>query len=146
MPSLEFPGGSAEFERVARAFRRADGELPRELMIALEKSSKPLRRDAKASALANLPKRGGLNRVIAGARMSVRRRANGIRITAKGIEQLGLTNAGTVRHPVRGHRDRWVTQAIPKARNWFVKPMQDGAPKVRRELVKAVDKIARRIA
>jgi hypothetical protein len=39
-----------------------------------------------------------------------------------------------------------VTQAIPKALNWFYKPMQDGAPKVRRELNKALDKIARKIA
>lgn len=145
MPSLEFPGGSAQFERVARAFRQAEGELPKELYQALEKSSKPLIRDGKRSALANLPRRGGLNRVIANARMSTTRRASGIRIKAKGIAQLARTDAGSVRHPVYG-RSAWVDQSIPKARDWFEKPMRAGAPRVRRELTKALDKVARRIA
>ena len=145
MPSLEIVGGE-QFAAVARAFRQAEGELPRELLKALEKSSKPLRKDAKASALEHLPKRGGLNRVIASARMSAIRRANGIRIIAKGIEQLSFTNSGKVRHPVFATPETWVTQAIPAAKDWFNKPMQAGAPKVRRELSKALDKIARRIA
>ena len=145
MPTLEFPGGSAQFERVARAFRQAEGELPRELVKALEKSAKPLQKDATASAVANLPHSGGLNHIVAAARMSTRRRANGIRIMAKGIDQLAMTNAGKVVHSTYGHRPR-VVQFIPKAKDWFTKPMRDGAPKVRRELIKALDKIARRIA
>lgn len=143
MPSLEFPGGTAQFEKVARALRAADGELPAELYKGLERAAKPLVKDARKSALANLPHRGGLNAIVAKARMPVTRRANGIRITADGIEQLPLTNQGKVVHPTYGRRPR-VVQAIPKARDWFTKPLRNGAPKVRRELVKAMDKIARR--
>ena len=145
MPSLEFPGGSAEFAKVARAFRQAEGELPRELTKALERSSKPLRKDAKASALEHLPSDGGLNRIVASARMTVRHIANGIRIVAKGIDQLRLTNQGKIVHPTYGHRPRKL-QPIPKAKDWFTRAMRDGEPKVRKELVKALDKIARRIA
>ena len=145
MPSLEFPGGSAEFEKVARAFRQAEGELPRELTKALERSAKPLQRDAKTSALAKLPHENGLNRIVAAARMSVSRRANGIRIKAKGIAQLALTNDGRIVHPTYGHRPRKV-QKMPAAKGWFTNSMRAGEPKVRKELVKALDKIARRIA
>ena len=144
MPSLEIVGGE-QFAAVARAFRQAEGELPRELVKALEKSAKPLQRDAKASAVANLPHSGGLNQIVAAARMTTRRRANGIRIVANGIDQLAMTNKGKVVHPTYGHRPR-VVQMLPKARDWFTKPMRDGAPKVRRELIKALDEIARRIA
>jgi hypothetical protein len=76
--------------------------------------------------------------------MSTQRRAGGIRITARGIKQLSFTNSGRVRHPVYGRG--WVTQLIPRAKNWFDKPMFDGADKVKRELDKALDKIARDIA
>jgi hypothetical protein len=145
MPSLEFPGGSAQFERVARAFREAEAGLPRELVQALEKSAKPLKRDAKASALTNLPHLNGLNRIVAAARMTVTPRANGIRIKAHGIDQLRLTNDGKIVHPTYGHRPRKV-QRIPAAKDWFTKPMRDGEPKIRRELAKALNKIARRIA
>jgi hypothetical protein len=78
--------------------------------------------------------------------MSTQRRAGGIRIVARGIQQLKFTNTGRVRHSVYGRPGTWVTQAIPKARGWFDKPMHDGAPRVRRELNKALDKIARKIA
>lgn len=145
MPTIEFVGGE-QFAKLAAKIRAAEGELPNELYRALEKSSKPLRRDAKSSALAHLPRKGGLNRVVAGSRMSTRRVANGIKIKANGIEQLKLTNSGKVRHPVYGHPGTWVTQSIPAAKDWWSRPMRNGAPKVRRELVKALGKIARRIA
>lgn len=144
MPSLEIKGGE-QFAAVARAFRQAEGELPRELVKALERSAKPLRKDAKASALEHLPSSGGLNHIVAGARMTVRRIANGVRIVAKGIDQLRLTNQGKIVHPTYGHRPRKL-QPIPKAKDWFTRPLRDGEPKVRKELVKALDKIARRIA
>jgi hypothetical protein len=144
MSSVEIVGGE-QFAALAAKIRKAEGELPHELVKALERSAPPLKRAAKASAAANLPQRGGLAGIVAAAGMATQHRAGGIRITARGITQLKLTNDGKVRHPVYG-RSRFVTQAIPKALNWFYKPMQDGAPKVRRELNKALDKIARKIA
>jgi len=145
MPTVEIRGGD-QFNEVADRVRKARGELKPELYEALERAAPPLEHDATRSAFANLPKRGGLNVVVASAGMSHQRRAGGIRIIARGITQLALTNVGRVRHPVYGHPGTWVGQAIPKAKDWFDKPIRDGAPKIRRELEKALEKIARMIA
>lgn len=146
MPSIEVTGGNQLHVVAARLRREAHGDLDRELQAALERASKPLRADAKASALQHLPHAGGLNVLVANAAMIVRRRSGGIQIVAKGISQLARTNSGEVRHPVYGNREAWVTQVIPRARNWFYKPMQDGADTVARELKKALDKVAEKIA
>ena len=138
--------GADKFTELAAKIRKANGELPEELVRALERAAPPLEHAARASAAANLPKRGGLAAIVAGSGFTHQRRAGGIRITARGITQLKLTNDGKVRHPVYGEPDTWVGQSIPKALNWFTKPIMNGAPKVREELSKAADKILRTIA
>lgn len=145
MASIQIRGGD-QFKEAARRVRIANGELPGELIDSLERSAPPLERAATRSAAANLPKRGGLNVIVASAGMTHQRRAGGIRITARGITQLKLTNDGLVRHQVFGNPFTWVTQAIPKALDWFGKPIRAGAPKVRAELNKALEKTARKIA
>jgi TPR repeat protein len=145
MPSMEIHG-EEQFNALAKRLRQAEGELQPELYQALERAAPPLERAATRSAEANLPHRGGLNAVVAAAGMSHQRRAGGIRITARGITQLALTNRGEVRHPVYGDPGTWVQQLIPKAKDWFDKPIRDGAPAIRKELEKALEKIARKIA
>lgn len=145
MATLKIQGGD-QFKEAARRVRIANGELPGEIIDALERAAPPLERAATRSAAANLPKRGGLAAIVASAGMSHTRRAGGIRIVARGITQLKLTNEGKVRHPVYGNPGTWVGQAIPKAKDWFDRPIRAGAPKVRAELNKALDKIARKIA
>jgi hypothetical protein len=142
--SIEIRGGD-EFTALAARIRKAEGELPHELTDALERAAPPLEHAATRSAAANLPKRGGLAAIVASAGMSHQRRAGGIRITARGITQLKLTDEGMVRHPVYGKPGTWVGQAIPKARDWFEKPIRDGLPKVRDALERAVDKLFRGI-
>lgn len=143
--------GADKLDQVAKALKQAgDKELKKELYAGLNRATKPLRAAAKKSAEANLPRKGGLNRRVARARMSTRRRGGrdpGIKIVAKGLDQLGRIDArGEVKHPVYGHRDRWVTQDIPEAQGWFTDPMQAGAEDVRKELVKTLDGIAKKIA
>lgn len=145
MTQLTITGGE-QFAALAKRLEAVSGaDVRRELDAALVRSTPPLKRAAKASAAANLPHRGGLAGVVASAEMSTVAYGGGVRIVAHGIQQLALTNSGLVRHPVYG-RNRWVTQSIPKARDWFFKPMRKGADKVRRELVKALDDIADKIA
>jgi hypothetical protein len=141
---FELRGGD-EFTAFAARLRKAEGELPHELTDALDRAAPPLERAATRSAAANLPKRGGLAAIVASAGMSHQRRAGGIRITARGITQLSLTDDGAVRHPVYGRPGTWVGQLIPKAMSWFEKPIRDGIPKVRDELERAVDKLIRGI-
>lgn len=138
--------GEGQFNALAARLRRAEGELPKEIIDALERAAPDLERAATESAAANLPQRGGLAAVVASSGMSHQRRANGIRIVARGITQLGLTNQGKVRHPVYGRPGTWVGQEIPKARDWFDRPLQRGESRIRRELEKALEKIARKIA
>lgn len=146
MASLEITGGG-QFHVVAMKMRNAaHGDLEREILQALERASVPLRKDAKASALEHLPKRGGLNVLVADSIMTVRRRAGGITVVAKGMTQLAKTNNGEIRHPVYGNRNAWTTQNIPLAKDWFFKPFHDGKGKITRELRLAMDEVARKIA
>lgn len=142
--------GAEKFEKVAKALKTAgDKELRKELYSAINRATKPLRANAKKSAERNLPKAGGLNKRVARARMSARRstgRNPGVKIVAKGMEQLALMDQGMVRHPVYGNRKRWVNQPIPDAEGWFSKPMEDGKPEAQREIVHALDDVAKKLA
>ena len=145
MTSLKITGGE-EFSALAKRLRDAgDRGLQKELYSALNRSTRPLKDAARESALEHLPHTGGLDEIVAAAKMSTRRRgALTVRIEANGIDQLALTNKGKVAHPTFKHRPR-VLQSIPKAKDWFYKPLRDGAPEVRRQLVKAMRDIASKI-
>lgn len=143
--------GYEKFDAVARALKQAgDKELRKELSAGLNRATKTIRADAKQSAEDKLPRRGGLNKRVARARLSTKRsggRDPGVRIVAKGLEQLGLIDErGLVRHPVYGNRGRWVTQDVKEAQGWFTDPMNAGADEARRALVKSLDEIARKLA
>ena len=142
--------GADKVAALAKALKQVgDKELSRELYKALNRSTKPLKEAAKESADARLPRGGGLNRRVAKARMSTRRRGGrnpGVRIVAKG-RAAALLDTGRVNHPVFGDRGAWVNgQRVPEARDWFTQPMEEGAPEVRKELVRALDEIARKLA
>jgi hypothetical protein len=141
--------GADKFGKLAKALKQAgDKELQKELYSAINRATKPMRAEAKKSAEQNLPKTGGLNSRVARTRMSTRRRAGrdpGVRIVAKGMDQLELMDQGRVRHPVYGNRARWVNQPIPDAKGWFTKPMEEGAEEVRRELLTAIDEVAKKL-
>lgn len=149
MADLEVKGAE-KFAQVAKALKKtADKELQKELYSALNRATKPMRTEAKKSAEQRLPKTGGLNKRVARARMSTRRRAGrdpGVRIVATGMDQLALMDQGRVRHPVYGNRKRWVNQPIPDAKGWFTDPMEEGKPTAQREIVKTLDQIARKLA
>lgn len=141
--------GAEKLGKVAKDLRRlGDKELSKELYAGLNRATKPMRANAKKSAENNLPRAGGLNKRVARARFSTRRRGGknpGVKIVAKGMDQLALMDKGTVRHPVYGNRGRWVNQPIPDAEGWFTKPMEDGKPEAQREIVKALDAVAKKI-
>ncbi|HEV8569814.1 MAG TPA: hypothetical protein VGQ92_22465 [Actinoplanes sp.] len=139
--------GAEKFGILARALRQAaDKDLQRELAAGLNRAAVPLRAEAKASALAVLPRRGGLAARVAGARLTTKRRGGRnprVRIEAKGMPQLRRIDRGSVRHLVYGHPP-FVTQHVTAG--WFTKPMEAGAPRVRAQMVRVLDEIARKIA
>lgn len=142
--------GADKFAAVAKELKKVgDKQLQKELYSAINRATKPMRAEAKKSAETNLPRAGGLNKRVARARMSTRRKTGknpGVKIVATGMSQLGLMDQGRVRHPVWGNRGRWVNQPLPQAEGWFTKPMEDGAKDVRREIVKTLDDIAKKLA
>jgi hypothetical protein len=142
--------GADKFAKVAKALKQAgDKDLAKEFYSGINRSTKPLRAEARKSAERRLPRAGGLNKRVARARFTTRRRTGknaGVRIVAVGMDQLALMDQGRVRHPVWGNRGRWVNQPIPDAAGWFTEPMEEGAPQVRRELVRSLDAVAKKLA
>lgn len=142
--------GAEKFAKVAKALKQAgDKELAKELYSSLNRATKPMRANAKKAAEQRLPKAGGLNKRVAKARLSTRRRAGknpGVRIVATGMSQLAMMDKGRVRHPVYGNRGRWVNQPIPQAEGWFTEPMEEGKPTAQREIVKSLDAVAKKLA
>lgn len=138
-----------QFAAISRQLKEmADKGLQREFSKAINSAVKPLKADLQKSALEKLPKKGGLNqRVANGTRISTRRansrRAQGIRVQAKNAYALGRIDGGTVRHPVFGHRDRWVDQHVTPG--WWSDPIEAAGPNVQREIQAAMDRIARKI-
>ena len=149
MGDLEIRGGR-EARQIARAFERAAArDLRYELQRGLEEGAESMVDAAHVSALRNLPKRGRLNLLVAAARIIVLRsggRDPSVKIVATGMDQLyPIDKLGVVEHPTFAHRPR-VRQSIPKAEGWFTEACEHEAPKVRRELERAIDRVARRIA
>jgi hypothetical protein len=137
--------GAEKLVRLAKAISTAgDKELGRKLTKALQQADKPLKKSARQGALQILPYRGGLAERVAKSRFTSRITKSGsgagLTITGTGQDNLSRMDAGTVRHPVYGNRDQWVTQRI--APGWFTNPLTLDAPKVREELDKAIDELS----
>lgn len=142
--------GADKLARVTKALRDAGNkELAKELRAGITRATKPLKQSAKKNAAASLPTRGGLGARVARTTITTSRRGGaknpGIRLVAKknAVKDPARLNAGRARHPVYG-RPPWVLQDVPPG--WFTKPMQDGAPVVRSELITALDAVAVKIA
>lgn len=140
--------GADEFYRLSKALKAAGrGDLRKALNAGIRKAAKPLIAKSKAEAKARLPKRGGLGAAIAKTPQRVQTRTGkdpgvSIVVGGKGGAARGA-NAGTIRHPVFGNRDVWVSQRVRPG--WFEEPMQKGAPEVRPEIERAINEVAERV-
>lgn len=142
--------GADQLARAGRALR-AQGEAGKgqrkELFKAIQRATRPLKDDVKQAALRDLPRRGGLNRAVASSKITTRTRTGGrnvgVRIVAAGktVRDLRSLDRGRLRHPVFGNREVWVNQAIRPG--WFTRPLEEGAPAVRRELIAAMHTVVR---
>lgn len=137
--------GTEKFRSLAARLRAAEHDFKPEMGKALSDGARTLPAAARASALEKLPKRNGLNLIVARSRFRVRRISpQEVRVVATGIEQLPNTNDGFINHPTFDHRPR-ETQAIPKARGWFSDPMHRGKDKIGDAIGDAMHRIAKRI-
>lgn len=137
--------GTEKFRIAAAKLRAAEHEMPAKIRRAVDEAARPLPAAARRSALTNLPHRGGLNLLVARARIRTKRTSSStLEVEANGIQQLPNTEAGYVNHPTFGHRPR-VTQRIPRAKGWFFRPMRKAKPKIKDEIGDAMHKVAKEI-
>jgi hypothetical protein len=128
-------------QRKLKQVDRAD--LRRELNRGLRDGAKPLVQHARDAARDNLPHAGGLNERVASRPTTISIAQGGVRVRVKGVDAAS-TNRGRLRHPVYGNREVWVTQTIQPG--WFTDRMRQKAPGVRPDLIKAMDRVAQKIA
>lgn len=140
--------GADQFLALSKALKHAGrGELRKELNKGMREAAKPLVKQSRQAALAKLPQRGGLAKQVAKEPQRVQTRTGrvpGVRIVV-GKKNGGArsANRGFIRHPVFGNRENWVTQEVPPG--WFDDTMKAGAPVVRPELQKAIDRVAEQV-
>lgn len=145
--------GAEEFGILARRLKEAGAkDLRKELYAGINRSVKPLRADVKQAAGEQLP--GRYADIIATTmKISARKRAAGQNPaiylvgkakTSRGSDRdLGSLNRGRLRHPLFGNRKRWYDQRIRPG--FWSGTLTADAPKVRQELVEAIQKVARKI-
>lgn len=142
--------GAEQMAKLGADLKKAAAvDLRRELLRSGREMGKPIKVEIADSALAELPKRGGLAALIAAAkvRVSVRLtgRSVGVRFIGKwsGHDLKGI-DEGLVRHPVRGNRKVWVAQKV--AAHYFTRVFDGPGAKIARDQwLAAVDRVAAKL-
>ncbi|MGZ6838562.1 MAG: hypothetical protein ACXVGE_22085 [Blastococcus sp.] len=140
--------GAEDFLKLSKALKAAGRtELRKGLNKGMRQAAKPLIQDVRDAAKRELPKEGGLNEVVAKSRIRVQTRTGaltaGVRIVGTG-QGLNGADIGVLRHPVFGHRDRWVQQDVPAG--WFTGTLSEKAVTVLPALAQAVQDVLDSIA
>lgn len=150
MPSLGISlgvGGTESFAALAARLNEAAATLASAVDSAIGEAVDRLPDELRVSALSLLPKRGGLNEVVAQSMISVAHRDDGVSVEvtvrASSQDDIDEIDAGTVRHPLFGNRDRWYVESVPSG--WWSKPVTVASQRVEPEIEQALDTIARRI-
>lgn len=148
------PEGGEKLAALDRALKKA-GErgLARELDRSVRRPLQALVPRLPASALAVLPKRGGLAAKIAQSRIGVRRystgRYPGVRLVASNAYGLARKDRGKLRHPVFADQSQtrdqwdWVDQEITPG--WFSDVVEPQRGRLRAEFEAAIEAVARQI-
>lgn len=142
--SVRVTGGD-ELTAMAERFRRAGRtDLVRELGQEIKRDAQPLPGVARQGALAVLPKAGGLAADVAGATFGLEVRTSGRQVTVSVVAVSGMDirrmDAGRVRHPRYGNRDKWYTQHVTPG--WFTRTLLTRAPQFRASAERALKRVA----
>lgn len=107
-----------ELQLISRRLMEAGNvKLFRQLGVGIKAAVEPVKASIKDSALATLPKGGGLNEWVAASRVSTTLLAGtytagvSVRVSLKGHDIRDL-DSGSIRHPVFGNRKVWRPQEI----------------------------------
>jgi hypothetical protein len=141
--------GTERLVRLAAAIRDAgDKGLQKELMRAMQRSTRPLKKAARDGAIQILPHRGGLAERVAASRFAAqtRTRGKGAGVRIKGASDMDISamNRGRLRHPVYGKwRKGTPTQLVRPG--WFDDSLTIEAQGVRDEIERALDDLGRKL-
>ena len=118
--------------------------LRAQLLAGIRASTAPAIASARAAALSELPRKGGLNELVAGSKMKSDTRLGGkqvgVRISDRG-KGAKRANRGVISHPVFGNRSKWVKQPIAHS-GWFDKTMEAQREQVAQKIHAAMVTIA----
>ncbi|WP_433520143.1 HK97 gp10 family phage protein (plasmid) [Nonomuraea sp. CA-143628] len=132
---------SQEIRKLAKELDGIPKELRKRLRPALKVAAEPIVADAKgrASWSTRIPRAISLS-----VRFSQRDPGVSIRVRSKvaphGRPYEGITGNAAFRHPVFGHRDRWVSQ---ETRSYLVPAAEAGMDGALAATVEVVDQVAR---
>jgi hypothetical protein len=153
VPEVEIRGAE-DVDRLVRSIRaHADAKaLRKELYAGLNRVTKGVREDMKASIGPSLPSRGGLAALVM-AKASLTTgpasgRNAGVRIRArarKGGGDLKRMNEGRLRHPVFGNRRVWVQQTAGVIPGFLDDSFEKQKPEISRAVQRVMDDIARKV-
>jgi hypothetical protein len=144
--------GGKEFAALARDLRVAGRTgVRKELYKAVNRSAKPLIADVMKAPPKYLP--SGYAAEL-GLKVKVRKRGGGaspgVRLVGSAFtpggspRELAALNRGHLRHMLFGDAGFWYDQAVRP--HFWDEPLEKDAPKVRKELLRAIRDIARRLA
>lgn len=139
--------GADDLAKLGKRLKQlGDKGLRKELYRGLNRAAKPVKKAGRDAARRQLPQRGGLALKISKTRMTSRTRAvgrnAGVRIVAAGGLDMNALDRGRLKHPVWGHRDRWVLQDIRA--HVLTNGFASAAPEARRQMLVVLDDVARR--
>jgi hypothetical protein len=142
--------GAEQLAAVSRRLRAAGSQgkgLRKELLAAIQRSTKQTKEDVKENWRQKAPHRGGLSS--RPLRLATRTRSGGQRVGVRIVSasgdgyNLGSFDRGVVRHPVYGNKGVWaVTKIQPGI---ITEPQEASAPDVREQIVRAIDAINRKV-
>lgn len=139
--------------RLASVYLDADAAMRRAINKALRTAASPVGIDTLVEASSKFPSRGGLRDSIRSGKATATgalvsrgsvRSSNmnvSIRLTVKGQDgkkfSLGFMNSGTIRHPVFGNRNVWVSQQVPA--DAFTDAFNEQLPEAQEALYAAIN-------
>lgn len=153
MATLDAGKGAGDFAALARRLKAAgEKDLRKELYSGITRATKPMRADIKQHSTGYMPSGYGATfqkslRLTAIKRASAKNPAVQIKAVGKGKtrpRQVGPINGGTLRHPLFGNREFWYTTRIKPG--FFTKEAKKGAPQAAKEILKAMNDVAEKVA
>lgn len=136
--------------RASAARLRAAGAtgVKTSMVRQLRAAAKPVAADIQDSAREALPKKGGINELVANRKPTISVRTTG-RLAGVTIKYSGpgrYSNQSGWRHPVFGHRGRkWATTTVPAAEGWWERGGEKGTPEAQVAMRGVLDEVAAEI-